>query len=132
MLRWVFFIRYPDTITIEEGERWYLGTHVPEATSLKNLVSYKTWKGVEVPEELRPGTAEHRPNRPRWHRVTELGFKDLAAWKEGQDHRRESQLAKGEPVWTPPPYGWPGFISETIFLTEEPEYDFLKALPTVS
>jgi hypothetical protein len=130
MLRWLFLLRYPDQITAEEGERWYLGTHTQEAKHLKNLESYKTWRGLALPDELRPGTAEERRRTP-WYRVTELGFKDFAAWKEGQDQRREQQLARGEPVWTPPPYGWPGFISETIFIGDEPEYDFLKESPRV-
>jgi hypothetical protein len=130
MLRWLFLIRYPDQITAEEGERWYLGTHTQEARHLENLESYKTWKGLVLPDELRPGTAEARPGTP-WYRVTELGFKDFAAWKEGQDQRREQQLAKGQPVWTPPPYNWPGFISERIFLSDQPEYDLLKEMPRV-
>ncbi len=131
MLRWLFLIRYPDNISIEEGERWYLGTHSQEAKHLKGLESYKTWKGQALPPDLRPGTAENRPNRPPWYRVTELGFKDFSAWKEGQEQRRVEAADKNQPVWTPPPYAGPGFISETIFIADEPEYDFLKEIPRV-
>lgn len=129
MLRWLFLIRYPENISVEEGERWYLGTHTQEAKHLKNLQSYKTWKAHLVPPDMRPGTAARSGDRPEWHRVTELGFKDMAAWHEGQIRRRDEQQARGQPVWTPPPYEWPGFISEQVFISDEPEYDFLKEIP---
>jgi hypothetical protein len=129
MLRWLFLIRYSDNVPIEEGERWYLGTHAQEAKHLKNLESYKTWRAHVVPPEMRPGTAARPLERPEWYRVTELGFKDMAAWREGQLDRRDRQQAKGEAVWTPPPYAGPGFISEQVFISDEPEYDFLTQMP---
>jgi len=30
---------------------------------------------------------------------------------------------------TPPPYGTPGFLCGTVFITEQPEYNFLKEMP---
>jgi hypothetical protein len=131
MIHWLFLLRYPDHVPFDEGERWYLGTHVPEAKQLKGLVLYRSWRAIEVPEEMRRGTAEERPGRLRWQRLTELGFRDLDAWKEGQELRRLNAESSNSPVWTPPPYGWPGFHSETIFIGDKPEYDFLTELPLV-
>lgn len=128
MIRWLFLLRYPDNVSVDEGERWYLGTHTQEAKELKNLVRYRSWKAVQLPEDMRPGTAE--ANRPHlWYRMTELAFKDLDAWKEGQDRRRLEMQEQGKPTWTTPPYGWPGFHSETIFIGDKPDYDFLTELP---
>ena len=58
----------------------------------------------------------------KWDRLTELAFADFDAWADG--------AVTNMPTWTPPPYGQPGFLSETVFIRENPEYDFLSEIPT--
>lgn len=108
MIRHLALIRYPDGVSKEEGERWYLGTHTQEAKNLKGLCSYLTWKSEDSLE---------RPRGQRWDRVTVLGFKELAAWREAQD---------AAPLWTHAPYGTRGFLAEPIFIPDSPQYDFLR------
>lgn len=111
MIRWLAMLRYPEGVSIEEGDRWYLGTHTQEAKQMKGLCRYLTWQAHE--------SSWQRPGR-QWHRLTELGFRDFAAWKEAQDNL---------PLWTPPPYGPRGFYSEAILIGDKPEYDFLQETP---
>jgi hypothetical protein len=115
LIRWLFLLRYPETITKEEGEAWYLGTHTQEAKHMHGLRRYVSWKAAQRPPEL--------PARgpSKWDRLTELAFADFDAWAEG--------AVTEMPRWTPPPYGNPGFLSETVFIREQPEYDFLKEVP---
>jgi hypothetical protein len=116
LVRWLFTLRYPESISKEEGEAWYLGTHTQEAKHMHGIRRYVSWRAQAPPPgiEVRAG---------RWDRLTELAFGDMDAWEEGAVTKM--------PSWTPPPYGYPGFLSETVFIGEQPEYDFLRQVPSV-
>jgi hypothetical protein len=131
MIRWIYVLRYPDNVSFEEGERWYLGTHTQEAKTMKGLVRYVSWRLDAAPDWVAPAE-EPAPNQRtrwtlktlnKWDRMTELAFSSWEAFKEG--------AIDDPPVWTPPPYGWPGFISETILIGDRPDYDFLRDTPEV-
>ena len=115
LVRWLFLLRYSETITKEQGETWYLGTHTQEAKHMLGLRRYVSWKAQRPPPEVPARGAG------RWDRLTELAFADMEAWAEGAVTKM--------PRWTPPPYGNPGFLSETVFIREAPEYDLLKEFP---
>jgi hypothetical protein len=117
LVRWLFILRYPEGISKENGESWYLGTHTQEAKYMLGLRRYRSW-GAQA---RRPELRDVAPLK--WDRLTELAFADWDAWEEGAVTKM--------PRWTPPPYGNPGFLSETVFIGEEPEYDFLKDMPRV-
>lgn len=118
LVRWLFLLRYPETITKEAGEAWYLGTHTQEAKRMHGLRRYLSWKA-----ETRPSTiAGLGPST--WDRLTELTFADWSAWQRG--------AVTEMPDWTAPPYGNPGFLSETVFIPEPPEYDFLAERPRLA
>jgi hypothetical protein len=124
MIRWVYIFRYPDGVPFEEGERWYLGTHTQEAKKMHGLVRYVSWRLDAAPAWVVPevkNTHWTLEGLNKWHRMTELAFSDWEAFRDG--------AIVNAPQWTPPPYGWPGFISETIFIGDRPEYDFLRDTP---
>lgn len=118
MLRWVFFLRYPDHVAKDEAEEWYVGTHAREASQLKGLRRYVSWRAVKA-ETAPVWTTVDALNR--WDRVTELWFDDWAAW--------EDAAVTNVPAYTAPPYGWPGFHSETIFIEEAPTEVLLEGSP---
>lgn len=111
MIRWLSFIRYPDGITIEEGDRWFLGTRAQELKQLKGICRYLTWKSEETPGA--------RPGRP-WNRLTEIGFRDWPSLRAAMANF---------PVVAAPPWGEPGFEVESIFVADNPEYDFFRDTP---
>lgn len=113
-IRWLFLLRYGRNTTYAAGEDWYLGTHTREAARMAGLERYQSWKAQEEPG---------RDGASRWDRLTELAFRDFAAWEES--------AVRNMPAWTPPPYPQPGFLSETIFVAEQPQYDLLKVVPAL-
>lgn len=120
MIRWLYLFKYPDGVPKADGERWYLGTHSQEAKRMAEhgLVGYKTWKGLKSPYDE---PYQSRESLNQWDRVTELVFPDWEAFRNATtDHAV---------TYTPPPYGGPGFISHTIFIPTEAEYDFLRDVP---
>ena len=114
-VRWLFLLRYPDTVSRVDGESWYLGTHMQEAKQMLGLERYVSWAAEQRPDGV-PG-----PQRGKWDRLTELAFTNWDAWQQGAVTRM--------PRWTPPPYGIPGFLSETVFVGEHVEYDLLAGVP---
>lgn len=118
MLRWVFFLRFPEHIAKADAERWYAGTHAAEARTLRNLRRYVSWRAKKA-KVAPPWTTVDRLNW--WDRVTELWFDDWAAW--------EDAAVTNVPAYTAPPYGWPGFHSETIFIEDGPGEVFLPGSP---
>ncbi|MCL4232210.1 MAG: hypothetical protein KJ053_11555 [Dehalococcoidia bacterium] len=118
MLRWVFFLRFPEHVAKADAERWYAGTHAAEARTLRNLRRYVSWRAKKA-KVAPPWTTVDRLNW--WDRVTELWFDDWAAW--------EDAAVTNVPAYTAPPYGWPGFHSETIFIEDGPGEVFLPGSP---
>ncbi|MCK6565698.1 MAG: hypothetical protein L6Q80_13270 [Dehalococcoidia bacterium] len=118
VLRWVFFLRFPEHVAKADAERWYAGTHAAEARTLRNLRRYVSWRAKKA-KVAPPWTTVDRLNW--WDRVTELWFDDWAAW--------EDAAVTNVPAYTAPPYGWPGFHSETIFIEDGPGEVFLPGSP---
>lgn len=115
LIRWLFVLRYRDETPFEEGEKWYLGTHTQEAKHMIGLRRYVSWRGLDKDGfTTAPG---------KWHRLTELTFDGWEGWEEGAVDKM--------PQWTPPSYGGAGFLSETAFIREQPQYDLLKDVPEV-
>jgi hypothetical protein len=82
-------------------------------------VRYVSYRLDRAPDLVADNT--RFPNLNKWHRLTELAFPDWETYRDSAiDH---------PPQWTPPPYGWPGFLSETIFIGDRPEWDFLREIP---
>ena len=46
MIRFVHIFNYAEGVSKEDGEEWYLGTHVPEARRLPQLLAYRSWLGI--------------------------------------------------------------------------------------
>lgn len=110
-LRWVVLMRYPDGVSIEEGEKWYLEVHAEEAKKLPGLLRYASYRAVE-----------DSPIRSPWVRVTELWFKDYDAWRKA--------VLETNMDYTPPPWARDGgrwTEAVTTFIPYEPDVDFLYA-----
>jgi len=122
MIRWLYLIKYPEGVSVEDGEKWYLETHTQEAKRMvaQGLVSYKTWKALPAPFGT---TSRTKDQLNEWHRVTELVFR---SW----DDFRAAVVEAGY-EYTPPSYGAKGFVYQTVFLAEAAEYDLLAEIPHV-
>lgn len=113
MLKWIFLVRYPDGVTLEEGEAWYFDFHVKEARGMVGLRGYRTWA---LQPATTPGAGRSLEMLNRWARMTELTFDDFAAWQHAMDNL---------PTFTPAPWadteaGVPSYVGETIFVGDEP------------
>lgn len=120
MIRFVHLFNYPAGVSRADGEKWYLGTHVPRARELPGVTRYRSWPQVEVGIPY-PSAGAPTPF-DQFIRRSELCFENLEAWQKA--YRSAPEL------WTPSSEGKPGFGPfECMFLEEEPQFDLLRDAP---
>jgi hypothetical protein len=148
VIRWVTAIRYPEGVSEEEGEEWFLNVHAKETLKqpgLLKFVSYKSAEGggmgkmpegampPEMPEGAMPrmmegaaGGPEGMPEGPpggmrkSWVRVNEYWYTDFDAWRKA--------VIESPPEYTAPPWGgeYPFVEMGSTFIKYMPDVDFLK------
>lgn len=133
ILRWLCIFRYPEGVSVEEGDRWYLTVHVPEVLKQPGLIRFFSHKAMtgEVPGR---GSAKLKPffkNPPRtgFHRVSELWYENNNGWVESI---LQSPPEYTKPSWTDCdeyPFLAPGRDFVSTFLLERPDQDLLRDYP---
>lgn len=148
--RWVQIIRYPDGVSVEDGEKWFLEVHAKEALDQPGLIKFVSHKIlVELGEKMMqmmmesmqggpssegrgamPGMESSSgggapgmsgmPQRKTWVRVNEYWYKDEAAWRKA--------VLESPPEYTVPPWGgtYPYVEMISTFLPYMHDVDFLK------
>jgi hypothetical protein len=120
MIRFVHVFNYAAGVSRADGERWYLGTHVPAVRKLAGVRRYRSWQQVETGIPY-PSAGAPTPF-DQFARRTELCFDDYDAWRAA--YRSDPRL------WTPARERSVGFGPfECMFLEEEPQYDLLRDAP---
>lgn len=114
ILRWYCLIKYPDGVSLEEGERWYLNVHSQEVKHQTGLLRYVSHRTIADP-----------PINTPWHRLVELWYEDFAAWRKA--------VIDSPPHYTPPPWGKQEPFVDMVcnFLRYKPDVDFLKDNPLI-
>jgi len=132
VLRWYVLMRYPERVSFEEGENWFLNVHKKEVSNQPKLTRFFSRKVLKptppLPGTWRPGDLElmKKDAMPRWDRVIEL-------WYETFDDWRESVLTN-PPAYTKPewashpqyPFFVPGEEWVSTFVLERPTDEFLR------
>ncbi len=119
MVKMVWVFGYPEGVSVEEGEKWYLEVHSQEVKKFPGLRKYLTWKLLDV-KELPWYEEEYARKEPGFVRLTELWWDDVESWLRLKEERIKL---------TPPRWGEPWLIARPVFIDEEPEYDFLTQIP---
>jgi Chalcone isomerase N-terminal domain len=113
ILRWVVAIKYPEGVSREEGDDWYINTHAPEVCKQVGLKRFFSFKVTE-------------PVTSQFVRVSEFWYENADAW---------TRAIIDEPTsYTPPPWAvhnqYP-FLEPFVdmigtFILEAPTDDFLR------
>lgn len=114
ILRWYRIIKYPEGVSLEDGEKWYLEIYVKEIMKQVGLLKYISHRVLEQP-----------PIKTPWHRVEELWYENMDAW-----HRTviESPPYYSKPSWDKVE---PFVDMVSTFVGQKPNVDFLKANPII-
>ena len=121
--RWMVMIKYPDRVSYEEGERWYVEVHGPElAKKLPGLVHFVSHG---IPEKLKDRYA----SEPGYIRLSELWFASYGAWSEAL---LDPSLELTPPPWAPDATKLEEFYEVvTGFVGIWPDVDFLHDRPRI-
>lgn len=114
IMRWYQVIKYPDDVSVEEGEKWYNEVYAQEAKEQPGLLYFKSHRAIE-----------NCPIANPWHRLTEMWYRDLDAWRKA--------VIESPPKYTKPPWGKeePFVDMQSTFVGYKPTVDFLKGNPII-
>jgi len=136
ILRWVQIIRYPDGVSVEDGEKWFIQVHAQETLKQPGLLKFVSHRVLtEIDEKMNqlmqkamkaspsggglPGMSD-MPKRQSWVRVNEYWYKDFDAWRKA--------VLESPPAYTAPAWGgkYPFVQMVSSFLPYMHDVDFLK------
>jgi hypothetical protein len=130
ILRWIMIFRYPEGVSLEEGEDWYLRTHVPEVLKQPGLTRFFSTKAYLGGGQVLPQGEDFMEHDQlfyrQWHRVSELWYENNHGWV--------NSILRKPPAYTKPrwathdtyPFLLPGSDFISTFLLERPDADFLR------
>jgi hypothetical protein len=116
-IRWFIFFKYPDNVSIEEGDNWYLNIHAKEVMKQPGLMRFFSYR---VSAGLMGGRVSP------WHRVSEQWYADFSSWRKAII---ESPLKYTKPSWAKYdkyPFFEPYVDFCSTFLLERPTNDNLR------
>lgn len=114
ILRWYCVFKYPEGVSVADGEKWYLETHSQEVKQQPGLLRYVSHRVVD-----------NAPFPTPWTRVSELWYEDFESWRKAN--------MESPPQYTPPPWDRPDpFVDMvSVFAKYKPDFDFLRDNPLI-
>jgi len=103
--RWIMLFRYPQGVSLADGDKWYREVHAPQVSKLPGLKRYAMYQSVAEGQD--------------YPRVAEMWFDDYAAWKAA--FLPAPKLVA--PAWSGE-YPFVDMIS--MFVGENPDVDFIN------
>ena len=133
ILRWVTVFRYPEGVSAEEGDDWYVSVHAPEVMRQPGLTRFFSYRVIPSPVAVRKGVSRflHPQSQvsSNWHRVSEQWYENSNGWVKS--------IIALPPAYTKPawatydayPFFEPGVDFASTFILERPTDDWLRVLP---
>ncbi len=136
VLRWVQFVKYPESADKAAAEEWYVNVFAKEACSQAGMYRFFSFKtisdvggvpGVWKPDEAKRMAERTGPLDHQWDRVTEMWYETFDDWKRS--------ILDDPPAYTAPewaeqasyPFVTPGRNFISTFVLERPAYNWLDA-----
>jgi len=133
ILRWLIVFKYPQSVSTQEGDEWYLNVHAKEVMQQPGLTRFLSYK--IVPSKM-PGPSEGRSflhpkssMSTNWYRVSEQWYENSNGWV--------NSIIKSPPEYTKPswakydryPFLEPDVDFASTFILERPTNDWVKEVP---
>ncbi|MBI2829655.1 MAG: hypothetical protein HYX81_00685 [Chloroflexi bacterium] len=109
IIRWLRAFKYPEGVSAQEGDKWYLQTYSQQVKQQAGLLKYVCYTCV-------PGASMHR--------VEELWYRDLDAWRKA--------VVESPPSYTPPSWAKkeePFVDMTSTFVRLKPTWDWFRERP---
>jgi len=115
ILRWITVFKYPEGISCDAGDDWYINVHAKEVAEQPGLKRFFSFGAVDPSSRVGP-----------FMRVSELWYENHSAWRKAVI---ESPPKYTKPEWTTIdhyPFLEPDVDFISTFILERPECDFLR------
>jgi hypothetical protein len=115
ILRWVTVFKYPEGVSVKEGDDWYVNVHAKEVGEQPELKRFFSFNAIEPSSMVGP-----------FIRASEMWYENGNAWRKAVV---ESARKYTQPAWAKYdqyPFLEPGVDFVSIFILERPECDFLR------
>lgn len=119
VLRWYILFKYPEGVSPEAGEEWFLNIHVNEVMKQPGLYRFFSYKVIKEQISL-PGTWAPGKTPPpnsvisSWDRLCELWYETFDDWHESI-------------ITSPPKYAKPSWATYDKYPFFEPYVDFVSS-----
>jgi hypothetical protein len=130
ILRWLIAFKYPQGVSVEEGDAWYLNVHAKQVLHQPGLTRFFSYRVISSRQFGKNGASSFlHPQSTMlggWHRVSEQWYENGRSWAES--------VLEAPPAYTPPPWATynrypflePGVDFISTFILERPTDDWLK------
>lgn len=131
VLRWRILFKYPDGVAKDEGEEWFLRTHVPETMKQSGLFRYFSYKAINDPIHL-PGHWAPDGALPAgiavrgWDRMVEMWYENFDDWHHSVIEAPPRYTAPSWATYDKYPFFKPYSDFVSAFLLERPVDEFLR------
>jgi hypothetical protein len=84
ILRWITVFRYPEGVSVEKGDNWYINVHAPHVMRQPGLTRFFSYRVLPSAVPVRKGASKFlHPGSEvssNWHRVSEMWFENSNGW----------------------------------------------------
>lgn len=128
ILRWLYMISYPEGVSQEEGDEWFINVHAPEVMKQPKLTRFLSYKacpqaGLLTPHRPRADKADvsNKKTQKVYHRLVELWYENNDGWVESNITNPPTYTAPPWAKYDKYPFFEPGVDFACTFLLERPE-----------
>jgi hypothetical protein len=132
ILRWITVFRYPEGVSVEKGDNWYINVHAPHVMRQPGLTRFFSYRVLPSAVPVRKGASKFlHPGSEvssNWHRVSEMWFENSNGWVESII---KSPPGYSKPVWATHddyPFFEPGVDFVSMFILERPTDDWVREI----
>lgn len=112
--RWVIIFKYPEGVSVEEGDEWFLNTFAPEVCEAEEVTRFLTAPCIP-----------HFEKGP-WNRVAEIWFEDAHKWHDAMVKNADRFTKPAWSQWDQFPYLEPYKDFTGIFVLDYPNSNHLR------
>lgn len=112
--RWLITFKYPDNISLEEGDKWFKDKFVPKVAKLPEVTRFISSKVLD------------NPRVSPFQRVVEIWFKNRKEWQKAMKEVADKVEKPSWATYKTFPYMEPYKDFVSIFLLDHPEEDHLE------
>ena len=113
-VRWLFMLKYPDGVSIDQGDAWFKEVFAPEVCANPEVNRLISSRQLDDPR-INP-----------FHRITEVWFDDSEGWRKAFVEKAGQYTKPFWAVWDELPYFEPFRDFVGIFILDRPESDHLQ------